>query len=154
MLTCTCVGPTLAAATATAAAAAAAVLPRVKANKASVTSLRPLPDNANPILGPTADGLYHVRFYLENGKVVIKDAQGNTARVVKPDIDAGYSVIHGIDKVMLSGKCLVLKIDAGTHVGTTEVALLLNNVASATPCMHVVWCYTASYSALHSSLDV
>jgi hypothetical protein len=104
-----------------------------------VTSLRPLPDNANPILGLTADGLYHLRFYLENGKVVIKDVQGNTARVVKPDIDAGYSVIHGIDKVMLSGECVELKINAGTHVGTTyEVALLLNNAASATPCMHVV----------------
>jgi hypothetical protein len=77
-----------------------------------VTSLRPLPDNANPILGLTADGLFHLRFYLENGRVVIKDVQGNTARIVKPDIDAGYSVIHGIDKVMLSGECMVLVVMA------------------------------------------
>jgi hypothetical protein len=85
-------------------AAAAAVIPRVKANKSSLTSLKPLPDNANPVLGLTADGVYHLRFYLENGKVVIKDVQGNTARVVKGDIDAGYSIIHSIDKVMLSGE--------------------------------------------------
>jgi hypothetical protein len=83
---------------------AAAVIPRVKANKTTLTTLKPLPDAANPVLGLTADGVYHLKFYLENGRVVIKDVQGNTARVVKPDLDAGYSVIHGIDKVMLSGE--------------------------------------------------
>ncbi|WIA33250.1 hypothetical protein OEZ86_006392 [Tetradesmus obliquus] len=102
------------------------VIPRVKANKGTLTSAKPLPDNANPILGLTADGVYHLRFYLENGQVVIKDVQGNTARVVKPDIDAGYSVIHGIDKVMLSGDVYLTVKDFLTfHPSFDEMRLRL-----------------------------
>jgi uncharacterized surface protein with fasciclin (FAS1) repeats len=35
------------------------------------------------------------------GKVTITDAQGNKATVVKADIKAGASIIHGVDRVLL-----------------------------------------------------
>jgi uncharacterized surface protein with fasciclin (FAS1) repeats len=35
------------------------------------------------------------------GKVIITDAQGNKATVVKADIKAGSGIIHGVDRVLL-----------------------------------------------------
>jgi hypothetical protein len=35
--------------------------------------------------------------------VLVRDSQGGAARVVGPDLDAGASVVHGIDRVLLSG---------------------------------------------------
>ncbi|KAL4426354.1 hypothetical protein ABPG77_004648 [Micractinium sp. CCAP 211/92] len=41
---------------------------------------------------------------LENGTVLIKTTSGQEAKVVKADLDAGRSVVHLVDEVLLSGE--------------------------------------------------
>jgi hypothetical protein len=53
----------------------------------------------------SGDGNYWLRFSVDakTGVPVVRDVQGNEARVVGADLDAGKSVVHGIDRVLLSG---------------------------------------------------
>lgn len=83
------------------------MLPRIKGTTSLVTSAKPPPTKANPLIGITADNIHALKFYLaNNSRIVVEDLQGNTAGVVpgKANINVGSSVIHGIDKVMLSGE--------------------------------------------------
>ena len=53
----------------------------------------------------TSDADYTVQVLRgKDGKVVLKDTQGNVANVVQPDVDAGFSIVHGIDRVLQSGE--------------------------------------------------
>lgn len=54
----------------------------------------------------SGDPHYFLRFSADpkTGTPTVEDAQGNVARVVKGDLDAGASVVHGVDKVLYSGK--------------------------------------------------
>lgn len=51
----------------------------------------------------SGDPHYVLRFVTEGNKTTVLDAQGNKAGVTDADVDAGASVVHGVDKVLLSG---------------------------------------------------
>ena len=38
---------------------------------------------------------------LKDGKVVLKDAKGNTSTIIITDVDASNGVIHAIDSVVM-----------------------------------------------------
>ncbi|KAF8067370.1 hypothetical protein HT031_002418 [Scenedesmus sp. PABB004] len=89
-----------------AAVAANHVIPRVRATSNRVRAARPPPSKADPIVGVTAEGHYVLKFYMDPAKpggVLIEDSQGNVGHVTRADMDAGASVVHGIDRVMLGG---------------------------------------------------
>ncbi|KAI8467505.1 MAG: hypothetical protein J3K34DRAFT_430239 [Monoraphidium minutum] len=54
----------------------------------------------------SGDPHYLLRFSKDakTGGVVVTDAQGRAARVVDEDADAGRSVLHGVDRVLMSGE--------------------------------------------------
>jgi uncharacterized surface protein with fasciclin (FAS1) repeats len=59
----------------------------------------------NYAVAATADKDYTVQIMKgEQGRIVFKDIQGNMANLVQADMDAGFSVVHGIDRVLLSGE--------------------------------------------------
>eukprot|EP00877_Chromochloris_zofingiensis_P008423 jgi/Chrzof1/3834/Cz13g10150.t1 len=58
--------------------------------------------------GITADPIWNLTLIkAPNGNVSIRDTQGNIAKVTKVDIDAGKSVIHNVDAVLLSGDVFI-----------------------------------------------
>lgn len=58
--------------------------------------------------GITADPLWNVTIIkAANGSVTVRDVQGTMGRVTKADIDAGKSVLHTIDTVLLSGDVFI-----------------------------------------------
>eukprot|EP00775_Hariotina_reticulata_P011832 gene11832-11976_t len=77
------------------------IIPRVKATASDVMGAT----QASPIYAATASPNAALKFYMDknNKTVVVEDAQGHTARVIRPNINAGRSIIHVIDRVMLSG---------------------------------------------------
>eukprot|EP00877_Chromochloris_zofingiensis_P008425 jgi/Chrzof1/3836/Cz13g10170.t1 len=63
--------------------------------------------------GITADPMWNLTIIkAANGSVTVKDVQGNVGRVTKADIDAGKSVIHIVDAVLLSGDVFINAHDA------------------------------------------
>ncbi|KAI8472236.1 MAG: putative methyltransferase-domain-containing protein [Monoraphidium minutum] len=56
----------------------------------------------------SGDHNYVLRFVTvgggDSGAVAVRDAQGRRANLVEPDADAGASVVHGVDAVLLSGE--------------------------------------------------
>jgi len=53
----------------------------------------------------SGDPHYLLRFSADpkSGAVSVRDSQGNAARVLAADVDAGRSVVHGVDRVLMSG---------------------------------------------------
>jgi hypothetical protein len=59
---------------------------------------------ANGSYAVSGDPHYLLRFGSDaGGRVTVTDAQGFLANVTKGDLDAGLSVVHGVDRVLLSG---------------------------------------------------
>jgi hypothetical protein len=75
-------------------------------------------------VGATADPRDPV-YMIKNkdGSLEVEDMQGNRAKVLRADLDAGKSVVHVIDRVLLNGK---MPID----LAIVEAFLLM-------PCLHV-----------------
>ncbi|GBF94109.1 hypothetical protein Rsub_07096 [Raphidocelis subcapitata] len=66
----------------------------------------------------SADPHYVLRFITEKNKTTVLDAQGNTANVLHADVDAGSSIVHGVDRVLLSGEFFLTLADfAKFYVG-------------------------------------
>jgi len=62
--------------------------------------MKAIEDNNNAYQVTTLQG-ENLILSVKDGKVMIKDAKGNTATVVDADMDASNGVIHGIDKVLM-----------------------------------------------------
>lgn len=80
------------------------MLPRVKGKAADVQGAT----EAKPLEAITADGQHFLNFFMnpkEPDRVLVKDVQGNTGKVLKDSgSEVGNVAIYGIDTVMLSGK--------------------------------------------------
>ena len=44
-------------------------------------------------------------FKNKDGSVEVEDMQGNRAKAIKVDLDAGKSVVYVIDRVLMNGEC-------------------------------------------------
>jgi len=62
--------------------------------------IKAIADNDNKYTVTTLAG-ENIVLSVQDGKVMIKDANGNMATVTQADIDASNGVIHGIDKVIM-----------------------------------------------------
>ncbi|MDN3642819.1 fasciclin domain-containing protein [Lutimonas halocynthiae] len=62
--------------------------------------LKAIKDNGGKFIITTVNG-EKLKAYTKDGKVMLKDAKGNTATIILTDVEASNGVIHAIDSVVM-----------------------------------------------------
>lgn len=93
---------------------------------------------AGAAFGISGDPHYLLRFKPAGGGgtkgLAVRDAQGNSAAVVAADIDAGASVVHAVDRVLLSGEYFpTLKAFAAFYGGNFSTLAAAFDAAGLAP---------------------
>ncbi|KAI8476162.1 MAG: hypothetical protein J3K34DRAFT_464270 [Monoraphidium minutum] len=102
------------------------IAPRVKASSRDLAASAKRSGGAYAVSG---DPHYLLRFGVDaKGGLLVRDAQGRAARVARADVDAGASVVHALDRVLLSGEYFPdLKAFAAFYAGNfSSLARALN----------------------------
>lgn len=67
---------------------------------AAADVLKAIKDNGGKFMITTVNG-EKLKAYTKDGKVMLKDAKGNTATIILTDVEASNGVIHAIDSVVM-----------------------------------------------------